>query len=152
MLEAVDQTSAVIDTRFTPIVTPSLSSGAAKAAQAFLDVAVSAVACVSAARALTPAAALAYETVATAADFIAWTIGVQSSCLAMAAAARGAAAELRQRIAPDGIAVYRPTDHELLASISMRYYRTPHRWRDIMRRNKLRSPILAGGELLVIPA
>jgi len=150
-LLAIQRTSLVVDTRYSPTITPTAAAGAARTVSAFLDVAAGARATLDAVRALDPVTALAFETVATSDEYCGWTLGLQSTSLLLAGAARRAAFVLSRRLLPDGIAVYRPTASELLASISLRYYGTAHRWREIMRRNRLRSPLLTGDELLIIP-
>lgn len=62
-----------------------------------------------------------------------------------------ASADLSKLFDPQARAIYRPRAGESLYGISNRFYGTPHRWRAIADRNKLRGFTLSGGEVLVIP-
>lgn len=156
---AIDRSSVAVDSRIvggatsTPTNATGLApAGSRRGVQAFSDVALYALALRDQARALDPATALAYETAAAMTGFVAWAGGLQSAAILLAADAQAAATDLARRLTPDAIAIYAPSSGELLATISTRYYRTPHRWRDIMHRNGLRSPVLTGDEqFLVIP-
>jgi hypothetical protein len=63
-----------------------------------------------------------------------------------------ASQDLSVRVDPEALALYRPKAGESLYSISIRFYQTPNRWRDIYDRNRLRTFTLSGTEVLVIPS
>jgi hypothetical protein len=82
----------------------------------------------------------------------AWARGLAYQARVMVNLAWRAAQDLSARVDPDALALYRPKAGESLYSISIRFYQTPNRWRDIYERNRLRTFTLSGLETLVIPS
>lgn len=56
-----------------------------------------------------------------------------------------------ERDEPDAIRLYRPNEGEHLYAISRKFYGTAHAWKLIYERNALRSFIMSGSEVLIIP-
>lgn len=95
---------------------------------------------------------LAYEDAIRVLEFETWQRQLNTYARALYLTAARAASELGARVTPDAMALYRPMAGESLYSISNRFYRTPHKWRAIASRNGLKTWILTGSELLIIPA
>ena len=81
----------------------------------------------------------------------AWARGLAYQSRAMTLLAWRASQDLSTRVDPTALALYRPKAGESLYSISIRFYQTPNRWRDIYERNRLKTFTLTGYETLVIP-
>jgi hypothetical protein len=84
-------------------------------------------------------------------DFEVWARGLMATARLLVISATRAASDLQQRAKPNALALYRPYAGEHLYSVSNRFYKTPHMWREIMRRNGLTTTSLTGEELLIIP-
>ncbi len=84
-------------------------------------------------------------------DFEVWARGLMATARMLVISATRAASDLQQRAKPNALALYRPQAGEHLYSVSNRFYKTPHMWREIMRRNGLTTTTLTGEELLIIP-
>ncbi len=56
-----------------------------------------------------------------------------------------------ERVDPEPVRMYRPSAGEHLYAISRKFYGTPHGWSLIYERNALRTHVLTGNEILIIP-
>lgn len=59
--------------------------------------------------------------------------------------------ELVRRVESNVIARHTAREGEDLRDVSQRYYRTPHEWRRLMQFNRLDSPALEAGQVVLIP-
>jgi hypothetical protein len=78
-------------------------------------------------------------------------LGAEAGARAMLLAARRAQESLLAQADPNALALYQPHAGESLYAISNRFFKTPHRWREIAARNGLKTVVLEGTELLIIP-
>lgn len=147
VVTAAAAVGSAIDTR-TRLA--SSVDGGLRIVQAFTTIRARAATLAAAARAVA-ASDLAYEAATSVMAFDAWTKSIGAVSLQMAAAAGRAAVELGRRLGPAPLALYQPHAGESLYAVSLAYYGTAHRWREIAERNNLTRPVLTGDELLVIP-
>lgn len=94
---------------------------------------------------------LAYNDAIVNLAFEVWRREVAFQARQMIVTCFNATRDLGKLVDPQAKAIYRPRAGESLYGISNRFYGTPHRWRDIAARNKLKGFTLGGGEILVIP-
>ena len=95
---------------------------------------------------------LIYSSSADVLAFEAWGRGLGYRARLLMALCGEAERTLARQVQPDTAALYRPAEGESLYGISVRFYNTAHHWRRLMEANGLRSTVLTGTELLVIPA
>lgn len=84
-------------------------------------------------------------------DFESWSRSMRFQARVAMGDSRRAAAEIDERTDAKVERLYRPRVGELLYSVSTRFYGTPHAWRIIADRNRIRYFKLLGTELLMIP-
>lgn len=125
--------------------------GLLKLAALFFNQATTASSIIEVLRGLDSSEALDFEAGVGVLNFDVWSRGIMESCRRTVVFAQRAASELQQRAEPNALRFYQPQKGESLYSVSNRFYRTPHNWRTIARRNNLSSFILTGEELLIIP-
>lgn len=94
---------------------------------------------------------LGVQTAATVLDFETWIRTLAARLRELIVGSDDAQRELLPRSEPGIKKLHRARAGESLYAVSNFYYRTPHRWREIMARNGLDKLVLDGGELLVIP-
>lgn len=126
-------------------------SSVARLAQAFTDLGTSAGSVMTALANSPTSTSLSYQGGLNTLQFAAWSRGLGFQARALRVLSAKAAAELRLRVDPTALALYRPSAGESLYAISNRFYNTPHRWRDIYERNGLFGLTLTGTETLIIP-
>ncbi len=84
-------------------------------------------------------------------DFEVWLRSMGARLRELVVGSDDAQKQLRPRAEPSVRKLHRAREGESLYAISLHYFGTPHRWREIMQRNGLTQLVLDGGELLVIP-
>lgn len=95
---------------------------------------------------------LAVETVEGVLAFDVWSKALARQARQMLFRSTQAERDLRLQAEPDILGVYVPKADESLYAISQRWYGSPHRWREIARRNGVVGPYkLTGTEVLLIP-
>lgn len=145
-----DTINAVISTRV-------LSTGAdgpnsvARVVQGFSGLGGSASALLPTLAAASTGTDLAYDSAIVNLAFEVWRREIAFQARQLVVTCFNASRDLGTLVDPQAKAIYRPRAGESLYGISNRFYGTPHRWRDIAARNKLRGFTLGGGEVLVIP-
>ncbi len=95
--------------------------------------------------------ALAFEGPVPVLDFESWARGLSRAARELVVAAHESARNLARFTASRPLALYRPRAGESLYNVSIRFFGTPHRWKDIYDRNGLFEFTLDGSEILVIP-
>lgn len=145
--DAIAAVSSAIDTRLR-LAAPV--DGAQRVVQAFTGLRTAASELATLARSYGPTV-LAYEAAGPVMALDVWAKSLGSAAARLAFASDVAVRELERRIGPRALALYSPRAGESLYSISLAYFGTPHRWREIADRNYLTRPILDGTELLIIP-
>ncbi len=94
---------------------------------------------------------VAFESATESLAFVQWALGTRRVALLTARDAHRGERDARQLARQRPRAIHRPAAGERLDQISLRYYGTRDRWRDIYRFNRLTSLRLEGTEELVIP-
>jgi hypothetical protein len=141
--DAIDQRNLTLSTE--------PDGGLLKLAALFLSQATTAANVIELLRATDSSEGLDFESGIGVLDFDVWSKGLMESARRLVISAQRAASDLSQRATPNAIRLYRPQKGESLYAVSNRFYRTPHNWRTIARRNGLDSFTLTGEELLIIP-
>lgn len=94
---------------------------------------------------------MAHQTAISTLDFEDWIRSLRyANRIAMTTAADGAA-NATEHAEPSAVRRYRPSAGEHLYAISRRFYDTPHAWHLIYERNSLRTFVMTGTEILIIP-
>ncbi len=95
--------------------------------------------------------ALDYETANATLEFEIWQRDLAYVARKLIVLAKEAADALARVVTPRTLALYRPYSGESLYGISIRFFGTADRWRDIYEANNMQSLALNGTELLIIP-
>lgn len=94
---------------------------------------------------------MAHQTAISTLDFEDWIRSLRfNGRISMQTAADGAT-NATEHAEPSAVRRYRPSAGEHLYAISRRFYDTPHAWHLIYERNSLRTFVMTGAEILVIP-
>lgn len=94
---------------------------------------------------------MAVNTVVSTLNFEVWLRGLAYQARLLISKSDTASKDLETKVSPSTLALYRPTRGENLYGISQKFYGTPHNWRQIAEKNKLRAFSLEGVEFLIIP-